>query len=188
MKTIITITILVFTTNFISAQNCKAKISKMDEMTEQMIEYWGGKIGGQSAIVTGKGFDADLFLGNDVENKNVPVCVLNLTFKVPATDSDIFDINFDQGSTYLIKTEAGIIEMPIDRIDKNKKRMFDNFYVQTQLVGKLTKEIAEKLANQPITMFRATTSNGETIQDKVGKKEGDKLQAQFNCYYNKNKF
>ncbi|MRT16365.1 hypothetical protein F3C99_05280 [Vitellibacter sp. q18] len=183
MKKIIAITLILITSNFTVAQKCKPKISKVDEMTEQMVEFWGGKIGGQSAIVTGKGLDADLFLGKDVENNNEPVCVLNLTFKVPGTDADIFDINFDQGSTYLIKTEGGIIEMPIDRIDKNKKRMFDNFYVQTQLVGKLTKEIAEKLAKQPVEMFRATSSNGQTVQDKVGEKDGKKLQEQFSCFF-----
>ena len=182
MKKIIAITLLLLASNIIIAQKCKPKISKMDEMTEQKVEYWGGKIGGQSAIVTGKGFDADLFVGKDVTNNNEPVCVLNLTFKVPGTDADIFDINFDQGSTYLIKTEDGIIEMPIDRVDKNKKRMFDNFYVQTQLVGKLTREIAEKLGNHPIEMFRATSSNGQTVQDKVGKKDQRKLQEQFSCF------
>lgn len=168
-----------------TAQNCKAKISKVDEMTEQLVEYWGGNIGGQSTILTGKGYDADLYIGKDIENDNAPIAVLNLVFKVPATDSDIFDVDFEEGKPYLIKTEGGLIEMPVSRIDKSNKRFMDTYSVQVQLIGGLTKEIAQKLANETIEMFRASSANGQSVQGKVGKKDAKKLQEQFSCYLQK---
>jgi hypothetical protein len=186
MKNSVFITILFLTTSIPAfAQDCEAKISKTDEMTDQLVEYWGGKIGGQSTILTGKGYDADFYLGKDIENGNAPIAILNLIYKVPATDADIFDVNFDEGKPYLIKTEGGLIEMPVSRIDKSNNRFLETYSVQIQLIGNLTKENAEQLANNTILMFRATSSNGQSIDGKVGKKDAKRLQEQFSCFLQK---
>lgn len=58
------------TTSFSSfAQDCEAKASEVDEITEELVEYWGGKLGGKSSIIL-ESNGAALYLIQDKENEN----------------------------------------------------------------------------------------------------------------------
>ncbi len=157
----------------------------MDEMTEKQIEYWGGKIGGVSTILTGKGYDVEFYTSTDSDKDDAPYAVLVVTHKVPAIDAGIFDAVFEEGQPYLIKTENGIIEMPVEKVLKSNKRFLDNYSVTNQLLGYISKELAEKLANGKIEMYRAISSNGHSVEGKIGKKDASKLQEQFKCFLSK---
>lgn len=185
MKRIFLITFLLFSFQFLIAQNCKAKKTRMDEMTEKQIEYWGGKIGGVSTILTGKGYDVEFYTSTDSDKNDAPYAVLVVTHKVPAIDAAIFDAVFEEGQSYLIKTENGIIEMPVEKVLKSNKRFLDNYSVTNQLLGYISKELAEKLANGKLEMFRAISSNGHSVEGKIGKKDAVKLQEQFKCFLQK---
>lgn len=185
MKILTAIAILLFVSPIINAQKCKAKISKMDEMTEQQIEFWGGNIGSKSTIMTGKGYNVSFFLSTDPENDNTPYAVLSIVHQVPDVDAGIFDAIFEENQAYLIKTESGIIEMSVNKINKSNKRFLSKYSVTNQLMGYISKEEAEKLANESIVMFRANSSNGQSVEGKVGSKDAKKLKEQFSCFYQK---
>ena len=185
MKKIIPILILFFASNVITSQNCEAKISKVDEMTEKPLEYWGGDLGGRSTIMTGKGYTVSFYTSTDSDQQNAPYAVLVVTHKVPATDAGIFDAVFEEGKPFLLKTENGLIEMPVEKVMKSNKRFLDTYSVTNQLIGYISKETAEKLANGKIEMFRAISSNGQSIEGKVGKKDANRLQEQFKCFLQK---
>ncbi|MCB0387769.1 MAG: hypothetical protein KDD23_03315 [Winogradskyella sp.] len=166
-------------------QNCKAHISNKDEITEITTELWGGKLDSKSTIVNGKGYDIKLLIAMD-KDVNKPYAILNIVNHVAAEDADIFDINFEEGAEYILKTEGGLIKLKIDKVFKSKKRFMSTFSVTNQIISSLTETDIKLLSTENISMFRVITENGQKLEGTVDKKNSKKLKLQFECFAKNN--
>lgn len=183
MKKIIILIFAVSLTQISIAQKCKAHISNEDKITEKTTNLWGGKLDSKSTIANGKGYDLKFLVAKDADENNKPYAILHVTHNVHESRSDVFDISFQEGSKYIIKTDGGLIELTIDKIFKNNNKFMSTYSVINQLVGYVSKEDIEKLSKETILMYRVVSTNGVSVEGEVSKRASKNLKQQISCFF-----
>lgn len=163
-----------------SSQECIAKNSEIDELTEELIEEWGGKLGGRSSGT--EAHKTDLYL---TKEENKLAIIFYITSQTPKNNSSIFNPTFLEGENFIIKTDGGLLEFRIEKVEKSNKNSIRNYFVFNKLIASISKDEVAKLANETIEFYRSSMENHEKVEGKVSKKDAERLQEQFSCFLQK---
>ncbi|RDK83837.1 hypothetical protein [Marinirhabdus gelatinilytica] len=167
------------------AQKCKPSLSKVDEMTNEKVEGWGGKIGGQTSLGNKIGHDTMLYLNDRDKGDTLINATVYINYIVLAKNAAILDKTHQAGERILLKTENSLIQFTTDNVIKNEKSTFGSYYQIFELNGKITIEEAKILSENFLEMYRIEKEEGGSIvQDKPNKRAKRKMKEQFECFLN----
>jgi hypothetical protein len=165
------------------AQKCKPLISKKDKMTGYKFEAWGGNLNTKSSLLYGQGFKMNLIISKSKKAENPPYATLTIEHIV-ANDSNFFDVNYEEGSEFLLKTRNDLISIPMEIVKKQNSKDKHKFKITFRIFGDVSKDDLMKLADSPLMMIRIFAEDGTKIEREISSKSGVKLQNQFSCLYN----
>lgn len=166
----------------IYAQKCKPAVLNVDELTEQKVEGWGGKLGSSRNLFQGVSQNLNFYIGS-VDGKKYAEITVQYTQK--GNDASVNEIDIPKGSVFRLRTGEGIITLSTDKSQKIKRKAAGYLITGVSLTAELTEEQLESLSNNLITMYRIEPEDSEPINGDVNEKTANKLMEQFNCFNKK---
>jgi len=160
-------------------KNCKPAVSKIDEFTEQEVIAWGGKLGTGRNMFQGVSQSVALHIG-DVDGKQI--IDMTVQYQQKENDASVNEIDIPKGSEFMVKTTGGILTFVAEKSQRIKRKMMGYNVTVVSLIAEISVEQVQKLANNPITMYRIVSLETEAIKGDVNSSKAQKLRGQFKCY------
>jgi len=167
-------------------QKCKPYKKVEDKITDETTHLWGNRIDTKSSSLSLDGRGHNVYFSVAKDNTNKPYALLQIENIALKGESDIYDVNFEKESDYVIKTDNGVVTFSISKINKNKQKVLKNLYIINQLIAFPSQEDLETLANGNFQYFRVTNTDGVPVEGKVNKKLAKKVKEQLNCFLKNN--
>lgn len=182
-KTLILSLIIIFSSATLFGQKCKPYKKVEDKITDETTHLWGNRIDSKDTTFSLDGRGHNVFFSVAIDSKsNQPYAVLQIENIASKEDADIYDVNFEKESEYVIKTDKGVVNFTIAKIKKNKQKVLKNLYIINQLIAFPSQENLETLASGNFEYFRVVNSDGVTVEGKINKRLAKKIKAQLNCF------
>lgn len=167
-------------------QNCKPAESNIDKITDENVEFYGGKLEDFSSFFSKLEYRNRLFI-NFSSEQNAPILVLAVTLVLPTSHAHLMEQNFEKGSKIAIRTTEKVHWLSVDAIQKSQLISGSNLYTTYFLNCNTSFNLVEQIAKSELKAYQFTNTYNEIIQGEISGSRSKSLTDQYKCFLAKYK-